>query len=209
MVEDSNKITYEEPEQKLAGMQEGGIMQKYLPFTVNSLGSTEINPAELEKKAIMMRQRPMYAENGGKTEKYQNPAGTIGRRQALDTAKTNYGFNDSQSRTAYANAKNALRNQGLRGSELRQQARQILTNPQTREPIQPLVEAPELPRSYNSSELGLIGNTSELGLAGGSLEQQQANNYRQVQDYSGNNFNSAFSQARNAYLRDSGPGIFR
>jgi hypothetical protein len=63
MVEDSNKVIYEEPEQKLAEMQNGGMMQRSLPFTVSSLGMENENPAEFEKKTIMMRQRPMYAKS--------------------------------------------------------------------------------------------------------------------------------------------------
>lgn len=54
-------------------MQNGGMMQRSLPFTVNSLGMENDNPAEFEKKAIMMRQRPMYAKDGlsgvGESEK--------------------------------------------------------------------------------------------------------------------------------------------
>ena len=141
---------------------------------------------------------------GGKTEKYQNPAGPIGRRQALDVAKANYGFNDSQSRMAYANAKNALRSQGLRGRELRQRARQMLMGqlPQeTRRPLLATVDAPQLPQAYS------VEDTSNL--AGGTSEQQQRNNYRQVQDYSGSDFNAAFGNARSAYMNNNGPGLFR
>lgn len=154
---------------------------------------------------------------GGKTEKYQNPAGPIGRRQALDAAKANYGFNDSQSRMAYANAKNALRSQGLRGRELRQQARQMLMGqlPQeTRRPLLAVVDAPQLPQAYSTNNTSNLlpqeystGNTSDL--AGGTKEQQQLNNSKQVRDYSGSSFNTAFSNARRAYMNNNGPGLFR
>lgn len=139
-----------------------------------------------------------------KTEKYQNPAGPIGRRQALNAAKTNYGFNNSQSRMAYANAKSALRSQGLRGSELRQQARQMMMGqlPQeTRRPLLAAVDAPQLSQAYSTED------TSNL--AGGTSEQQQLNNYRQVQDYSGSDFNTAFGNARSAYMNNNGPSLFR
>lgn len=63
----SNRV--QGPKQKLAGMQNGGMMQRSLPFTVSSLGISNTNPAEFEKKAIMMRQRPMYAKCGSKVRK--------------------------------------------------------------------------------------------------------------------------------------------
>lgn len=67
----SNRV--QGPKERLAGMQNGGMMQRSLPFTVNSLGMENENPAEFEKKAIMMRQRPMYAKSGssgvGESEK--------------------------------------------------------------------------------------------------------------------------------------------
>lgn len=63
----SNRV--QGPKEKLAGMQNGGTMQRSLPFTVSSLGVYNTNPAEFEKKAIMMRQRPMYAKCGSKVRK--------------------------------------------------------------------------------------------------------------------------------------------
>ena len=47
------------------------------------------------------------------------------RRQARDLSALNQGYNGEQFQTAMANAINALRNQGLRGKELRERAREM------------------------------------------------------------------------------------
>lgn len=52
----------------------------------------------------------------------------LSRKDALAAARNNYGFDKGQARLAYANAKNALRNSGLRGSALKQAAREMIAN---------------------------------------------------------------------------------
>lgn len=129
---------------------------------------------------------------------------------ALNGAMDAYGYDMSQARNAYINAKNALRSSGLRGRELRQQARQMIsTGPATeteavRTPMENPLGAIDTSRVSNSQLVAQNNGT----LAGGSTSSQLANNYRQIQDYSGRDFNSAFAAARNAYLNDNGANIF-
>lgn len=59
---------------------------------------------------------------GDKINKKQ-PGGSITRKAAMDAATDKMGMNKSQARLAYQNQKNALRNAGYSGSELRQAAR--------------------------------------------------------------------------------------
>ena len=62
-------------------------------------------------------------QDGGSIEKGQDGV-EITRREALDAGMQNKGYNRSQARFALRNAKNTLRNAGVRGREMRQTARQ-------------------------------------------------------------------------------------
>ena len=93
-----------------------------------------------KKKAIlqggMINKVAEKMQDGGET-----PALT--RREARERAAANRGFSRGQFQTAVANAKNALRGTGLRGRDLRQQARQMVAG----EPefVQANVAVPEIP----------------------------------------------------------------
>lgn len=56
------------------------------------------------------------------------------RRQSRELSKENMGFTNAQWRTAYENAKNALRQQGLRGRDLREEARAMVTGLKVEDP---------------------------------------------------------------------------
>lgn len=68
-------------------------------------------------------------EDGGKVEMAENGS-RLSRREALAQAQEIYGYDANQARTAYTNAKNALRKSGLRGSALRQAAREMIAKSQ-------------------------------------------------------------------------------
>lgn len=138
-------------------------------------------------------------EQGGFIEMNQTGGSLISRKDALNASMANKGFNASQARYAYANAKNALRNQGLRGRELRQQARQMIIGDR------PQIEA--IPSNVLTDEL-FEQRSSYPTLAGGSLTSQLANNSKQIRDYTGS-FNDAFASARNNYLNNNGANVFR
>lgn len=70
--------------------------------------------------------------------------GKLSRKDAIDKAQKNKGYNKKQARFAYQNAKLALRNQGLRGSELRQAARKSISE-------QPRMELPEVSKLNTSA----------------------------------------------------------
>lgn len=64
-----------------------------------------------------------YSLEGVAPERHQD-GGELSRREALRLGRENKGFNRSQARFAYQNAKNTLRNAGASGREMRQTARQ-------------------------------------------------------------------------------------
>lgn len=70
--------------------------------------------------------------------------GKLSRKDAIDKAQRNKGYSKKQARFAYQNAKLALRNQGLRGSELRQAARKSISE-------QPRIELPEVSKLNTSA----------------------------------------------------------
>jgi hypothetical protein len=78
------------------------------------MGSNEYN-------SVMKRFRPLF---NGFFPQYQE-GGELTRKEALRLGRENKGYNRGQSRFAYQNAKNTLRNHSnLRGKELRQIARE-------------------------------------------------------------------------------------
>ena len=76
-----------------------------------------------KKKAIlqggMVNKVAEKMQNGGETP-------SLTRREAREQAAANRGYSRGQFQIAIANAKNALRGAGLRGRDLRQQARQMV-----------------------------------------------------------------------------------
>lgn len=67
--------------------------------------------------------------------------GELTRREALDAGMQNKGYNRSQARFALRNAKNTLRNAGVRGREMRQTARQWVAE-QNEQPQSNVLSAP-------------------------------------------------------------------
>ena len=166
------------------------IMQK--------LPSDHINDLEdYQMEAIMQRMRPDIKrvnnqENGGKVEKAETG---MSKLEALKKAKETHGYNNSQARFAYANAKNALRNQGLRGRELRQSAREMISRG-TREPI--VAIDPTSP--IQGVAIATLPNGSPLPAQTivGSREPRMGNNYDNL------TFSNAFLAARNKAGGDNG-----
>ena len=72
----------------------------------------------------------LIEENGGNITYAQNgtdlDSTIMSRRDALTSAQKAYGLNRNQARIAYANALHGLRNQGLKGNELRKNAREMI-----------------------------------------------------------------------------------
>ena len=94
-----------------------------LPFIGNLNNAKIMNARELaqnhipsqQEGGIMLEQMPGYS------------AGTsLTRRQSRELSQLNKGYNGAQFQTAMLNAKSALRNQGLRGRELRERAREMV-----------------------------------------------------------------------------------
>lgn len=115
-----------------------------------------------KKKAIlqggMVNKVAEKMQDGGETP-------SLTRREARKQAATNRGFSRGQFQMAMANAKNALRGAGLRGRDLRQQARQIVAGePEIVEETRPVFQGIE--RVNNGLESALPGKTSTLSPTG-------------------------------------------
>lgn len=119
-----------------------------LPFIGNLNNAKIINARELaqnhipsqQEGGVMLEQMPGYDVNTNLT-----------RRQARQLAAQNQGYSGEQFNFAMANAMNALRNQGLRGKELRERAREMAAgiSPAQRS----IVEAPtvqQLPEGFGN-----------------------------------------------------------
>lgn len=104
-------------------------------------------------KTPNMKPNPDAKENGDVVKGQKGTVTpTLSHREALAAAKNTFGFSGSQARRAYANAKKGLRAQGLRGSELKQRAREMMFNmPTIDDEItidtieEPQIQLPELP----------------------------------------------------------------
>lgn len=127
---------------------------------------------------------------------------------ALNGAMDAYGYNMSQARNAYTNAKNALRSSGLRGRELRQQARQMISS----NPLQNQTSTPRFRLDQNTmpsvNERTASITTPEAAIANGGWKQPEILNKLDGSDWIPNftdrgSFNAAFAAARDSF----GPGI--
>lgn len=101
------------------------------------------------------------------TEKMQEggEAPSLTRREAREQAAANRGFSRGQFQISMANAKNALRGAGLRGRDLRQQARQMVAGePEVIEETRPVFQGIE--RVNNGLDSMLPGKASALSSAG-------------------------------------------
>lgn len=118
-------------------------------------------------------------------------------RRALWRATDALGMTRGQGRLAYTNMKNALRRQGLRGSELRQTARwNIMDQAFTPKPD---VTMSPIQRPINTSEMRLTA--VEPGLAGTPMSTLPTKR-PDAPVFTGQNFNSAFANARKMGLNE-------
>ena len=125
-------------------------------------------------------------EDGGNIESAANGE-KLSRKEALAQAQETHGFNASQARLAYANAKNMLRQSGLRGDALRQAAREMIARSNAQNNPIEVVESKEAPIS------GLL-DTPKLELSG--IPVQPKPNYDKM------SFSNAFRAAAN--IADNG-----
>ena len=113
-----------------------------LVTTNKDLKQAVIGIFQQNKEAIMQymqKQTSMFKE-GGKfdyLQKLQN--GGLTRREALEAAQKNKGYNKKQARLAYQNAKLGLKAQGYKGKEMREAARNIIAGQQAQR-----IELPEM-----------------------------------------------------------------
>ena len=85
-------------------------------------------------------------EDGGNIKSAQKGE-KLSRKEALAQSQETHGFNASQARFAYANAKNALRRQGLRGEALRQAAREMIARSNAQNNGVEAIQAAEVPQT--------------------------------------------------------------
>lgn len=85
-----------------------------------------------------------WLQDGGRvlgSEQYPH----VTRKDAISTAMDQMGFSRAQARLAYQNQKNALRNQGFRGADMRQHARyNMIDTAYPRAKEEPMPSMPEL-----------------------------------------------------------------
>lgn len=94
-----------------------------------------------QEGGVMLEQMPGYDINTNLT-----------RRQARQLAAQNQGYSGKQFNFAIANAKNALRNQGLRGRELRERSREMVAgiSPAQRSIIEAAPTIQQLPEGFGN-----------------------------------------------------------
>ena len=115
-----------------------------------------------KKKAIL--QDGMVNKVAEKMQ-YGGETPLLTRREAREQAAANRGFSRGQFQIAIANAKNALRKAGLRGRDLRQQARQMVAGePEIIEETRPVFQSIE--KVNNGLESMLPGKASALSSTG-------------------------------------------
>lgn len=141
-------------------------------------GDATFNNQELEAaiKKIKMNQPPVDSQQNG---------GNISKRDALKAAMDIYGFDKNQARTAYANAKYSLRQQGARGKALRQAAREMISKRKD--------------DTNNTSKIEAISNipTITAGLSNSLSNTLAGSKPVMVNNYDAMSFNNAFRAARN------------
>lgn len=118
-------------------------------------GNRQANPETVDNWRNIIANHPedprnvLNQENGGVVKAEEGTG--LSRKEALEQSKATHGYNNAQAQTAYINAKNALRRQGLRGSALKQAAREMIAKSQSQNnPIQS-VGAPSILQSTLST----------------------------------------------------------
>ena len=111
-----------------------------LPFSGNLNNAKIMNARELAQNHI-----PSQQEGGVMLEQMPgNSAGiSLTRRQARELSQLNKGYNRAQFQTAMLNAKAALKRQGLRGKELRDRAKEMVSGITPAKPT--IVSSPTTP----------------------------------------------------------------
>lgn len=103
-----------------------------LDTTYNTANNTPTSKDFIDRMNFALEgvapERPQFKQSGGVLMEEMpghNVNTNLTRHQARDLAALNQGYNSEQFQFAMANAMNALRNQGLRGRELRERAREM------------------------------------------------------------------------------------
>lgn len=152
-----------------------------------NLKSAVINVFKSNKDAILkyMQQATSMFKQGGKFD-YLNKlqqGGQLSRRQAFEESQKNRGFNRSQARTAYRNARNA-------GLDKQAALAAIIGQPQETE----VVERPTLINNVTAPSVRLTTQSE-------TISTRPTTNYNNV-DFGVFNFNEAFGRARKAGLNE-------
>lgn len=158
-----------------------GIMQHNGYFMADNEATEDIYGAHPYFQNIgwnkVRRWTPDY-ENGGTVEMAANGE-RLSKREALAKAREAHGYDASQARIAYLNAKNALRQQGLRGRALRDAAREMISRGNSRSEIEAIA-----PGNAMNNQVQTVGMPA-MDLT------RRPNNYDAL------SFSNAFRAARN------------
>ena len=156
-----------------------------------NLKSAVINVFKSNKDAILkyMQQATSMFKEGGKFD-YLNKlqqGGQLSRRQAFEEAQKNRGFNRSQARTAYRNARNAGLDRQAALAAIIGQPQEVITESTT-------VERPTLINNI-SAPIGRATTTTE------TISARPTTNYNNI-DFGVFDFEDAFARARKAGLNE-------
>lgn len=170
-----------------------GDPQKFTIPSVNPVLKTQ--PAQLNENPQLSGIVPVNQDGGRVFGSEQYPHAS--RKEAIDAATDQLGFTRAQARMAYRNQKNALRNQGYFGNEMRQAARYNMIDtayPRATEEIsriEPLSAGPQINMPSNT----LVANNPGLAPV-------RRSGRPDVLTFSNQNFDSAFANARKMGLSE-------
>jgi len=127
------------------------------------------SPTQINTRKNKMRDTA-HVQNERDLVKSEQEGGELSRRQAFKLAKENKGYKPGSGQTAfaYANAKDALRREGVRGSALRQQARQMIAGRNYSDTAIPS-SMPLLTQNfvaYQNNPTNLVGNRPSDAISG-------------------------------------------
>lgn len=165
-----------------------GDPQRFAIPSANPVLKTQ--PAQLNIENPQLNGIVPVNQDGGRvfgSEQYPHAS----RKEAIDAATDQLGFTRAQARTAYRNQKNALRNQGYSGNEMRQAARYNLIDQ-----AYPRAKGPELPVLDENIEID--DTPVEINDSFVPLENEPIN-VKKIDTFGGS-FNSAFGAARRSGL---------
>lgn len=137
---------------------------------------------------------PGIFQSGGQLEQYPQ----VSRKEAIDAAM-DWGMNKSQARQAYLNQKNALRNNGFSGKEMKQHARwNIIDSVYPRAKEEPLIvsqQTPQIPALDTNIEIEDI----PIEINDTFIPVENSVNVQKIDKFGGN-FDDAFAAARRSKL---------